>query len=153
MNVYEWKLPGVIPVDAQTAGEEFARIYEKNGRLDAENVVVESRPESAPLHACFEWNDMVAAEEYRKSQAMTMIRMITVKAPVKGSQESVPVRAYINTKESAYLPLTVVLESPELREELLNTALQELKAFQKKYATLKLLEPVFEAIKLVEEAV
>ena len=66
---YKWKLPGIIPVEAQEAGEELDRIYKKYGELQPSTIVDESRDSSAPLHKCFEWDDQTAAEKYRETQA------------------------------------------------------------------------------------
>ena len=142
--VYRWKLPGVIPVDAQTAGEELGRIYEKRGALDPADIVDESRDSKAPLHPCFEWNDAAAAEKYRQSQAALIVRsIVTVEESTSGPQE---VRAFVHVKEN-YHPISVVVNSEEQMEELLKMALDELKAFQRKYSVLLQLSPVMEAIK------
>ena len=54
--VYKWKDAARIKSDAQTAGEICEKL-EKNGGLTAKRLVDESRPEDAPLHKEFEWND------------------------------------------------------------------------------------------------
>ena len=73
---YQWKLPGVMPVDAQTAGDELERVYKKRGDIKPSTLVEESRPASAPLHRCFEWDDAIAAEKYRESQASYPLRLL-----------------------------------------------------------------------------
>ena len=142
---YQWKLPGLMPGDAQTGGEELNRIYQEKGRLDAPDIVSESRPESAPLHPCFEWNDTVAAEKYREAQAQGIVRSIVV-VHENQNNEPVEVRAFLNVQET-YRPIEVVVNNEEQMADLLKSALAELKAFEKKYATLSRLTPVFEAIK------
>lgn len=148
---YEWKLPGVVPVSAETAGAEFERIYAKYGKLDSEIVVEESKAESSPLHACFEWDDAKAASEYRRTQASHMIRLLVTTAETTDTKDVVPVRAFVTTKESGFQPLTVVLQSPNMYDEMMRNALNELKSFRRKYETLKALTPVFDAIAEVEE--
>lgn len=37
--VYKWKVPGLMPVDAQTAGEEIDRLYQSKGRILPEDIV------------------------------------------------------------------------------------------------------------------
>ena len=145
--VYQFKLPGLYPVSAQTAGEELHRIYTDKGQLKPADVVDESRPTSAPLHPCFEWNDEVAAEKYREVQAGNLIRSITVVHETP-TYEPVEVRAFVKPLET-YAPIEVVVNSEEQMAALLESALAELKAFEKKYATLSQLSPVFEAIKRV----
>lgn len=143
--VYSWKLPGLYAVSAQAAGEELQRIYTERGRMDAQDIVEESRPESAPLHPCFEWDDAVAAEKYRCHQARQIVCSIIVQQDA-GEAEPVTVRAFVNVEET-YRPISVVVNSEEQMDELLTTALSELKSFERKYATLSKLRPVFEAIK------
>ena len=129
--VFQYKFPGLYPVDAQTAGEELERIFNTPGKLDPANIVNESRDESAPLHPIFEWDDTKAAEKYRETQAETLMRsVVTIVDTPHGPQE---VRAVVNVQQT-YTPIHVVLESREQTDILLETALKELKAFQKKYA-------------------
>jgi len=147
--IYKWKMPGLMPVKAQTAGEELDRIYQKNGRLDAADVVDESRPITAPLHDCFEWNDAIAAEEYRKSQASHIIRSITVvPETVNGKQDARITRAFVNVQQT-FRPIDVVMNDENMRRELMEKALRDLDAFQKKYASLEALQPVFDATRTV----
>ena len=141
--IYQWKIPGVIPVDAQIAGQELERIYQKSGALTAKEIVNESRPESAPLHGCFEWNDHVAAEKYREGQAQKIVRLIV--SVDESRPEAKEVRAFVHV-ENAYNPISVVVNSEEQMMELLQSALSELMAFKKKYKALASLRPVFDAI-------
>lgn len=143
--VYQFKLPTLYPVSAQTAGEELHRIYTDKGQLKPADVVDESRPESAPLHPCFEWNDAVAAEEYRKVQAGNLIRSVTVVHETP-THEPIEVRAFVKPLET-YAPIEVVVNSEEQMADLLESALAELKAFEKKYATLSKLAPILDEIK------
>lgn len=141
--VYRWKLPGVIPVDAQTAGNELQRIYTERGALNPSDIVDESRDSNAPLHPCFEWDDAAAAEKYRQSQAALIVRsIVTVEELESGPQE---VRAFVHVQEN-YHPISVVVNSPDKMEELLKSAFDELRAFRRKYSTISQLSPVFDAM-------
>lgn len=142
--IYSWKVNGLFKVDAQTAGSELQRLYQRDGAITPQAVVDESRPENAPLHGCFEWRDDVAAEEYRKQQARVMIAQITVVRETV-EQKPITIRAFVNTTED-YQPINVVLTRPDLNEQMLQNALRELASFRKKYNALKQLKPVMEAI-------
>mgnify|MGYP001859559021 CR=1 FL=1 len=143
---YQWKIPGIIPVEAQKAGEELDRIYKKKGRLEPSDIVEESRSATSPLHSCFEWDDQKAADKYRESQAMLIVRsIVTVQESPKGPQQ---VRAFVHTEQS-YKPISVVVNSEKQMSALLETALSELRAFKRKYETLRELSPVFDAIEEV----
>lgn len=143
--IYQWKLPGLIPADAQTAGEELDRIYRKHGQLDPKDIVDESRDTDAPLHGCFEWDDAVAAERYRMRQAGDIVRAIVTVPEGTGEQERQAVRAVVHV-QGVYLPFSVVFSDEEKMQELLTTALKDLAAFKKKYHDLAALAPVFSAI-------
>ena len=141
---YQWKVPGIMPVDAQTAGNELQRIYERDGVIDPETVVSESQTPSAPLHSCFEWDDAKAAHKYRITQAQNIIRSIVVVDEAKQPET----RAFVNVQRE-YHPVSVVVRNPEKREILLQNALNELRWFERKYNTLQELSNVFAAIKEV----
>lgn len=143
---YQWKVQGIMPVDAQTAGNELQRIYERDGVIDPETVVAESQTPSAPLHSCFEWDDEKAAHKYRITQAQNIIRAIVVVDEAKQPET----RAFVNVQRE-YHPVSVVVRNPEKREILLQNALNELRWFERKYNTLQELSTVFAAIKEVTE--
>lgn len=142
--VYQWKIPTLYSVDAQTAGEELERIYNERGELSPKNVVDASRSEQAPLHVCFEWDNEKAAEKWREEQASRIISTITIvgeNANTAGRE----VRAFIHAQGS-YHPLAVVVSDVDKTAEMLQNALKELSAFRKKYETLSQLAPLFDAM-------
>ena len=143
---YQWKVPGIMPVDAQTVGNELQRIYERDGVIEPETVVAESQTPSAPLHSCFEWDDAKAAHKYRITQAQNIIRAIVVADEAKQPET----RAFVNVQRE-YHPVSVVVRNPEKREILLQNALNELRWFERKYNALQELSNVFAAIKEVTE--
>ena len=144
---YQWKIP-VAPVSAQTAGEEFERLYRKHGKLAPEDVVEESRDASAPLHGCFEWNDAIAAEKYRVHQAGDIIRALVISED-KGEAPR-DTRAFVHVR-SDYHPISVVVDDAAMLAELLASAEKEMTAFQRKYETLQELSPVMDAIRAYQQ--
>ena len=144
--VYKWKDAARLKTDAQTAGEICERL-EKNGGLTAKRLVDESRPEDAPLHKEFEWNDATAAEAYREEQARYIIRSLIVQPEATKNEV---VRAFFPMAEhKVFESLPIILSDAKKTSALLDMALRELKAFELKYSTLSQLAPVFEAIKEV----
>ena len=150
--VYEWKFP--MPVDAQIAGEELARIEGEHSNLTPELVLEESRNESAVLHPCFEWDDSIAAEKYRLDQAGYLLRNIvitvtkTADAKVDAPEE-VKVRAFVNVseeKKGVYVPIKTALSQENYRKRVLENALAELLMFQNKYSIYVELAGVCKAI-------
>ena len=148
---YEWKFKQ--SVDADIVGKEFERLEEQNGSLNAVDVLDSAKAESSPLHSLFEWDDTVAANKYRLSQANYYIRTL-IRVEVKEGEQPTSFRAYVNVNtnpQSAGVfentPKALSLE--ETRRIVLNNALKELVNFQKKYNTLTELSAVFQAIDTV----
>ena len=123
--IYKWKDGAQSRVAAQTAGEELERIrIRQNGRLEAADVVRESRDPDAPLHLAFEWDDQRAAEAHREDQARYMIRSITVSMP-KGNGDDVPIRAFVSVirdTDRSYTSTAHALSDVELRQQVLDGA-------------------------------
>ena len=146
--VYKWKDAARLKTDAQTAGEICEKL-EKSGGLTAKRLVDESRPEDAPLHKEFEWNDATAAEAYREEQARYIIRSLIVQPETTKNEV---VRAFFPMAEhKVFESLPVIMSDAKKTNTLLDMAMRELKAFELKYSTLSQLAPVFEAIKAIEK--
>lgn len=71
-----------ISARQQAAGEIFA----------AEYVVAASWPSDAILHSYFEWDDKVAAEQWRRHQADELISKVEIVDPKRGIKFPVFVR-------------------------------------------------------------
>jgi len=132
--VYEWKIPSLYSVSAEVAGTELDRIYEKNGELKPADVVEESRPETAPLHPIFEWDDKKAADKYRVEQAKHLMCAI-VQIEEREEQPPKEIRAFVHA-EKAYHPVRVVLQHPDMRNEALRDAFRSMESFRQKYSSL-----------------
>lgn len=143
--IYKFKSGTRLKVSAQAAGELCAEL-ESQGRLTPHEVVEASRPDDAPLHSAFEWDDAKAAEKYRETQASYIIRSVEV-VPEGASK---PTRAFvslvINENEREYHEINKVLRIRSERELLLEEAKRELMAFKNKYAVLEELADVFTVI-------
>lgn len=146
--VYKWKDGSHHKVSAQVAGEVCAALEER-GELNAQNLVDVSRPEDAPLHDEFTWNNDVAAELWRTEQARKIIQHISLK-----TETPTPVRAFFNieVKSPNYESLNAIVKHEDKYAALLKTALRELEAFRRKYMMLSELELVMQAIEDVEKA-
>lgn len=143
--IYQWKAGARQKVSAQVAGEICSELAESNS-LTAANLVDVSRPEDAPLHGEFEWNDTEAAERWREEQARALIRSIRVVSADLSASE--PVSAFVNVlySQPEYESITAVLQKPDKHTALLERALAELQAFKRKYQILSDLAPVISAI-------
>lgn len=97
----EIEVVGVAPEVSKAVNE----VYQANNhgtRLTYE-LVEAARPESSPLHTHFEWNDGIAAEEYRLVQAAGLVRQIRVVKIEQGTLDEEPrkysVRRYVATRD------------------------------------------------------
>lgn len=148
MAAYQWKRGSFVSGDAQVAGE-VCSMLERRGDLTPKTLVDESRPDDAPLHGMFEWDDAEAAEMYRQSQARHIINNIEVVAV----GDSKPVRAFVSLRvggqDRRYESTEVALSKPDSREMVLREALSELRAFERKYSRLEELADVLAAIRQV----
>ena len=94
---------------------EVQRIYDRDGSVRPTTLVDESKPEEAPLHNHFEWNNDKAGEEYRLIQARKIIRVAVIKTKDDEEPERVVhvPRAVIvkGDKEGYYKPVSVVAQS------------------------------------------
>lgn len=73
--IYRWKTGSRFKTDANIAAGIMNKLAKEN-RLNAETLVDVSRPEDAPLHNEFEWDDVKAAEEWRKQTSRVMIASV-----------------------------------------------------------------------------
>lgn len=152
---YDWKIQ--MPVQAQIAGEELEKIETENGNLTAELVLENSRDENAVLHPCFEWNDSIAAENYRLVQAGNIIRNITVKVTTTADDnqpKEICIRSFVNVseeKQGKYIAIQTALSQEKYRERVLKNALNELRMFRNKYSVYTELTNVCKAIDNFEE--
>lgn len=65
--------------------KQIARHHQ--GRLEPDDVVADARDESSPLHSHFEWDDGIAADEYRREQARVLIRSVRLEVTEVSPEE------------------------------------------------------------------
>jgi hypothetical protein len=142
--VYSWKEASRIKADAQIAGEMCEEL-ERTVGLTPKSLVDANRDKTAPLHDEFEWNNDIAADKYRETQAQYIIRMLCVGTENKEKQ---PSRAFYSIVQGdhKYESLSVIVESDDKAKKLLQAAYKELMAFKQKYESLAELIPVFDII-------
>jgi hypothetical protein len=120
-----------------------------NGILLPEEVVDAARSPSSILHKSFTWEDTEAAHQYRLWQARTLIR--TTIRYVQINRDTRPARVFVSLtpdredEGGGYREVIAVLSDKDMRKQLLQDALDELRTFEVKYAHLKELSGVFVA--------
>lgn len=126
-----------------------------NGVLLPESVVNRaSNPDSA-LHSAFEWDNTEAARKYRLEQARQLIRVCVEYVPHIGQEVrafvSLHTERYIDGQEGGYRHMPTLLRTDRGRADVLETALWELEAIQRKYEAVKELADVFAALAKVRK--
>lgn len=127
----------------------------RDGTIHAADVVEAARNPESAMHHHFTWDDSEAAAQWRLEQARRLLRVYVVR---EESAASTPIRAYVSLsgdrrKGGGYRHLADVLSSEELYQQLLADAFHDLRGLRAKYATLRELRPVFDAVKVAEQSV
>lgn len=117
MTTYTFRINGPRPsIDAQTIGEELQRIESRHGLIDPHVVLDASRPDDAPLHDHFEWDDAVAGEKWRLEQSRALIRSVEI---IHETTEA-RVPAFVNVSSvGGYVSAATVQNRPDLYHEAL----------------------------------
>ena len=102
----------------------------------------EANPDSE-LYKCFTWDDAKAANEYRKSQARQVLRLLVFTEPE--TDEPTKIRVLQKASEE-YVPVRKLIHDKDEYRELLKRAKLELKAFRERYKNLTELEQILELI-------
>jgi hypothetical protein len=138
----------------EAAQAEFDALVERHGGSVLPSHVVEfARDETTALHSYFDWNDSEAARQWRLEQARRVIRLsVTV---VRDDPR--PIRAMVSLTTDrrdgiGYRSLQSVLSDNALRAQMEMDALNELRAFRRKYERLASLSPLWPVIEQIESA-
>lgn len=151
MKKYIWSKSGTrYSADADLVGHELEIIEKDNGTLKAEDVVKYARNENSELHKIFEWDDTVAAEQYRLNQARKVLFSISI---VTNEDEEITesVRAYVNVVDSEenerkFKNIARVLENDEEYEQLKKKAYKDLQSCKERYENIIELQDLKELI-------
>jgi len=145
---YKYSIP------AEVVGKHFEKLEKEEGSLTSKIVLDSARAEESPIHSLFEWDDSVAAEQYRLRQATQLICNLTVE--VETEERPIECRAYMDVSEAktgSFVNVKSAFQVEETRDIVLKRALNELIAFKTKYKNLLELQTVFEAIDTLEKVI
>lgn len=148
-KTYAFRSGAHVHGDPQAVGEALEALQQDNGqRITARIVVDAARPDDSPLHPCFEWDDVRAAELHREWQARQLISSVRVVLH-DGTERKVQ-RAFVNVVENAgeegeqrgYVPMARVLSETDLFLQVCEQAARDLKSFEDRYAEFEALASV-----------
>src|SRR5690606_11240128 len=123
-----------------------------NGELRPSAVVEAARDKRNPLHSQFEWDDKVAAHEYRLSQARALIRRFEFEIPGEDGEPMVRTRAFVSVgagRDRSYRDARDVASS-DLASMVEDQLRQELQEIRDRLARFKKFEQVVRAIEQVD---
>lgn len=145
---YQWRDGFRHPrgLGALEVGEELDKIRRTYGELQAEHVVSEARRPGSMLHEAFEWDDSVAAEEYRKEQARYLIQSIRIVTENGGRREMPYAISVVTGEGREYVPTLDLFSDRQWRLRALQTALMEAEQWRARYMNLEELARVFDMI-------
>ena len=142
----------ILKNSAEVAGPVLMALKESEKGLNPDTLLEASRPEDAPLHNEFEWDDTVAAEKFRKEQARYIIRhLVVIHKDTNGAEQIVKDRAFVFTgkKKTGYVPLGEALSNETWRANLLKAAYKDMEFFTAKYHRLNELSDVIDAMRRI----
>lgn len=129
--------------DAQLIADEISAIGEAPTAAD---IVDAARDEKSELHKCFEWDDSVAAENWRKKQARDIVHhLVFVEEQVPVDRPEIRIR-YTETANSGYKETIKMVRNEDQYKTLLAQAYAELRAFKAKYSMLSELQEILDLI-------
>ena len=138
-----WKIKGLYKADAEAVYSEITALGDS---FSPEQIVEAARDESSELHKCFTWDDTIAADNWRKHQARILVAQLVVRTETADNQP-VAVRVIASTAHrNEFAPVVKLVKDEQDYADLLARAVNELKAFQRKYEVLTELREIFEAI-------
>lgn len=123
--------------------DHLTKVYKRHGELTPAIVVDEARPDESPLHSHFEWDDAIAAEAHRRTQAAALIRSCRVVYAETPEGEAKSARAFLavsredEPERRTYRPVDEVLQDDFSRRLVLRECEREVAALQRKYGHLK----------------
>ena len=144
---YKWGDFGIVGgMDAQTVGDTLEALRTENSGALTPDIVVESaRPKDSPLHNCFEWDDSIAGEKYRKEQARRIIQcVVTVIRDDNPNPGPQTIRAFTSVKDDKgcryYTTTAYALSDDELKKQVFANLIRDMDTLRRKYDAYKFAE-------------
>lgn len=119
--------------------DQLQSIYDQHGRLTPAIVLDEARPKRSPLHRHFQWDDGIAAEEFRKVQARDLIQSVKI-VRIREDSTNARVRAYTSVRDGddfAYRATEEILTDPLMARMALGDMEREWRTFKARWQHMK----------------
>lgn len=147
-TIIKWSIKDIFKADAKKCYEEISAIGDE---VKPEQVVDRARDAKSELHKCFEWDDSLAAEKFRLSQARTVINHLIVIKRDTETEDAEPIQFRVMLKNdransSGYKQTILMVKDESEYKKLLEQAYSELRSFKQKYACLSELSDILALI-------
>ncbi len=137
------------PATAEVFGEAIERLTGGVGKdCSPAEVLRLAYPPTSPIHGMFEWNDNLAAENYRLHQASVYIRALVTVVPGRAEK---PIAAKVTYRSPKRPDVPEEASSTDLRRRLLMLGVAELRTWANRFGRLEEFADVVCAIEAVEE--
>lgn len=131
--------------------KEVVSVLKTFVEINPDVVVKHAKQPSSPLHKYFEWDDSKAAHSFRLQQARALIASIRIEED-DGNRYPAFLSVTLENHNKAYVGIEKISESEDLINQVLFSALRELRYWSAKHQKLKnFLPAVFDEIKKAEE--
>lgn len=139
MIVATWKSGlGLFKADPQKVAEEIIAIGDE---ATPAQILEKGRSEETELHKCFEWNDSIAAEKYRLSQARKICEVLVIQRLPDAPKEAPEIRIFHKTESTGgYKPINRIVQDNDEYQKILQRAFAEFHALKIKYQNLQELD-------------
>lgn len=139
-----WKTPGLFKGDPEKVKSELDTL---GASFKPEDIVELAKNPNTELHRCFEWDDKIAADKYRISQARTLICNLVIDTSNQNDPTTtVPVRIFHQAEGASYKSLEFIVKNPNEYQAMLAKCRHELLALKNKYASLSEYQEIWDMI-------
>ena len=145
---YKYKDNAFTKVKAQVVGETLEKIIKKNkGKVIPRTIVDAATPKRSPIHDCFEWDNSIAANKYRETQASYILRSVVIIHEYDDEdKEPLEVRAFVSVEAVEggryYTTINRAVQDEEIGLSIEVQAYNDYMALYHKYKDLKLFRQV-----------
>lgn len=159
--IYEWGSYR-FAADPNEVGQELERIGKRNpDEVTMTKAALEqARDPESPLHAIPEWDDEVAAENYRLGQIRTAINsLVVVVHEDDDERQTAPAFYHVNYENEqgervrGYQPWQTVASNVRARKSASAELLAHLRGLQRRHQALGDFQPVWQAVDQVAEQI
>lgn len=147
---------GVSKKDARIIYDELCKLHRKHKRLDREIVLEAARPKRSKLHKFFEWDDTIAANNWRLHQATKLIGSCKIVIINKKTKVERSVRCFVSIAEDSgaqgggtvrsYEAIADVMNDPQTRQQYLDGFIIRMEQLQAEYSFLKEAGAIFKEL-------